>query len=70
MNEMTLPYRHIIRNSGTGGLRLSTLPLVHAGSPQYLTFMSERGRNILFLLNLSARAGDEPAIFDFPSRQL
>ena len=42
----------------------------HGGSPQYWIFTSELGRNILFLWNLNARAGDEPAIFDFPSRQL
>ena len=35
MNEMTLPYRHRIRNSSNGDLRLSTLPLGNAGSPQY-----------------------------------
>ena len=31
---------------------------------------NEQGRNVLFLWNLNARAGLEPAIFDFPSRQL
>ena len=31
---------------------------------------SERGRNILFLWNLKARVGFEPAITDIPSRQL
>ena len=35
MNELTLSSRHGIRNSGPGGLRPSTLPLVHGGSPQY-----------------------------------
>ena len=35
MNEITLPYRHRIRNSSPGGLRPSILPLVHGGSPQY-----------------------------------
>ena len=29
MNELTLPSTHKIRSSGTGGLRLSTLPLGH-----------------------------------------
>ena len=38
MNEMTLPFRHIIHNS--------TLPLGHRGSPQYRIFTSERRRNI------------------------
>ena len=33
MNEMTLASRYRIRNSG--GLRPSTLPLGHGGSPQY-----------------------------------
>ena len=34
MNEMTLSSRHRIRNSSPGGLRPSTLPLGHGGSPQ------------------------------------
>ena len=62
MNEMTLPSRHRIRNSSPGGLRPSTLPLVHGGSSQYWIFTSERGRNILFFWNLKARVGLEPAI--------
>ena len=36
MIEMTLSSRHRIRNSSPGGLRPSTLPLGHGGSPQYL----------------------------------
>ena len=44
MNEMTLSSRHRIRNSSPGGLRPSTLPLGHAGSPQYWIFTSEWGR--------------------------
>ena len=35
MIGMTLPSRHRIRNSSPGGLRSSTLPLGHGGSPQY-----------------------------------
>ena len=35
MIEMTLSSRHSIRNSSPGGLRPSTLPLSHGGSPQY-----------------------------------
>ena len=35
MIEMTLSSRHRIRNSSPRGLRLSTLPLGHGGSPQY-----------------------------------
>ena len=35
MIEMTLSFRHRIRNSSPGGLRPSTLPLGHGGSPQY-----------------------------------
>ena len=34
MNEMTLSSRHRIRNSSPGGLRSSTLPLGHGGSPR------------------------------------
>ena len=32
MNEMTLPSRHMIRNSSPGGLRSSTLSLGHGSS--------------------------------------
>ena len=32
MNEMTLSFRHMIRNLGPSGLRASTLPLGHRGS--------------------------------------
>ena len=35
MIGMTLPSRHRIRDSSPGGLRPSTLPLGHRGSPQY-----------------------------------
>ena len=34
MIEMTLSFRHRIRNSSPGGLRPSTLPLGHGGSPE------------------------------------
>ena len=40
------------------------------GSLQFWIFASERGRNILFLWNLYARAGFELAISDFLRRQL
>ena len=33
MGEITLPSKHRIRNSNPGGLRPSTLPLGHGGSP-------------------------------------
>ena len=65
MNEMTVPSRHRIRNSSPGDLRPSALPLGHGGSPQYWIFTSERGRNSLFLLNLKAILGREPAISGF-----
>ena len=35
MSEMTLSFRHMIRNSNPGGLRPSTLPLGHGISPRY-----------------------------------
>ena len=35
MIEMTLYSRHRIQNSSPGGLRPSTLPHGHGGSPQY-----------------------------------
>ena len=60
---MTLPSRHGIRNSSPGGLRSQRFP-------QYCIFTIERRRNILFLGNLKARVGFEPAIADFASRQL
>ena len=53
-----------------GDLRPSSLPPGHGGSPQYIIFTSERGRNILFLQDLNARVGFEPAISDFPRMQL
>ena len=65
MNEITLPSRHRIRNSS-----LCMLPLGYGGSPQYLTFTSERGENILLFRNLNVRVGFEPAITDFPSHSL
>ena len=49
MNEITMPSRHSIQNSYPGGMRSSTLPIGHGGSPQYRIFTSERGRNNLFL---------------------
>ena len=67
---MTMPSSHRFRNSSHVGLRLSTLPLGHGGSPQYWIFTSERQRNIWLFWNLKAREGLEPAIFDFPSWQL
>ena len=64
---MTLPSRHRIRNSSQDGLRPSTLPLGHGGSPQNWLITSERRRNIYFLWNLKVRVGFEPAISDSPS---
>ena len=42
MNEMTLPSRHWMQNSGRGGLRPSTLPSCHGDSQQYWMFTSEQ----------------------------
>ena len=59
MNQMTLPFRHRIRNSGPGGRRASMKRISYGGSPQYVIFTSERGRNILLLWNQSGvRARD------------
>ena len=41
MNEMTQPSRHRMRNSSPGGLRSSTLPLGHRGSPQYWSMTTQ-----------------------------
>ena len=43
---MTLSSRHRIRSSSPGGLRPSSLPLGHGGSPQYWIITSEQGGNI------------------------
>ena len=40
MDEMTLPFRHRIRDSSPCSLRSSSLPLCDGGSSQYLIFMS------------------------------
>ena len=46
---MTLSFRHRIRNSSPGGLRPSTLPLGHGGSPQYwLSHVDGEEKNIFF----------------------
>ena len=59
MSEMTLPFRHRIRNSSPGGLRPSTLPLGHESSPQYFyEFTSGWGINIFVFLKLP-RLGNE-----------
>ena len=50
MSEMTLPSRHRVQDSNPSDPRPSTLPLGHAGSPQYCvlrvdgkeTFLSNR----------------------------
>ena len=55
MIEMTLSSRHRIRNSSPGGL--STLPLVHAGSPLYWLLHVDGEETFLFL---SSRRDREP----------
>ena len=51
MIEMTLSSRHRIRNSNLGGLRPSTLPLGHGGSPQYQLSHVDGEETFLFLSN-------------------
>ena len=51
MIEMTLPSRHRIRNLSPGGLRPSTLPLGHRGSPQYWLSHVDGEETFLFLSN-------------------
>ena len=51
MNEMTLSSKHRIRNSSPGGLRPSTLPVGHGGSPQYRVLHVDGEENLLFLSN-------------------
>ena len=54
MIEMTLSSRHRVQTSSHDGLRPSTLPLYHGGSPQYI---SERGRNICVSLKRAGQVG-------------
>ena len=55
---MTLSSRHRIRNSSPGGLRPSTLPLGHGGSPQYWLSHVDGKKHVLFLE--PPRPGTEP----------
>ena len=56
MIEMTLSSRHRIRNSSTGGLMPSTLPLGHGGSPQY--WLSHVDGEETFFVSLTAETGN------------
>ena len=56
---MTLSSRHRIRNSGPGGLRPSTLPLGHGGSPQYWLSHVD-GEETIFASFKPPRPGTEP----------
>ena len=59
MIEMTLPSRHRILNSSPGGLRPSTLPLGHGGSPQYWLSHVD-GEETFFVSFKPPRPGTEP----------
>ena len=59
MIEMTLSSRHRVRNSSPGGLRPSTLPLGHGGSPQYWLSHVD-GEETFFVSFKSPRPGTEP----------
>ena len=56
---MTLSSRHRIRNSSPGGLRPSTLPLGHGGSPQYWLSHVD-GEETFFVSFKLPRPGTEP----------
>ena len=56
---MTLSSRHRIRNSNPGGLRPSTLPLGHGGSPQYWLSHVD-GKETFFVSFKPPRPGTEP----------
>ena len=59
MIKMTLSSRHRIRNSSPGGLRPSTLPLGHGGSPQYWLSHVD-GEETIFVSFKPPRPGTEP----------
>ena len=59
MIEMTLSSRHRIRNLSPGGLRPSTLPLGHWGSPQYWLSHVD-GEETFFVSFKPPRPGTEP----------
>ena len=52
MSEMILLSRHGNRNLNPRGLRPSTLPLGHGGSPQYCVLQVDGEETFLFLSNL------------------
>ena len=56
---MTLSSRHRIRNSSPGGLRSSTLPLGHGGSPQYWLLHVD-GEETFFVSFKPPKPGTEP----------
>ena len=59
MIKISLSSRHRIRNSSPGGLRQSTLPLGHGGSPQYgLSHVD--GEETFFVSFKPPRPGTEP----------
>ena len=58
MNEMTLPSR--IRNSSPGGLRPSTLPLGHGGSPAILNLYEWAGKKYFVSLKLEGQNPRSP----------
>ena len=59
MIEMTLSSRHRTRNSSPGGLRPSTLPLGHGGSPQYWLSHVD-GEETFLVFFKPPRPGTEP----------
>ena len=65
---MTLPSRHRIWNSNPGGLRTSTLPLGHEGSPQYWVLRVDGDETFLFLANRRDR-GTNPELYVYRLRQ-
>ena len=55
MNEMTLPFRHMILNSGPGGLRPSTLPLTEV--PHNIESLRVSGEEIFCSYKLEGQSG-------------
>ena len=69
MSEMTLSSRHRIRNSSPGGLRPSTLPFGHGGSPQYWLSHVDGEETALYMHNSNDKHPTRPNSNPVPLRR-